>query len=170
MTEAEASTDTANTSLSFAYDAGGLRTGKTVTTHTHEYAATVIQPTCTEGGYTVHTCACGDSYQDSETDPLGHSYTTTVVEPTCTQSGYTFHACTACGHSYSDSATNPLGHHYAKTGEDSNYVYYACTRCGDSYTEAHVHSYTVTVVEPACTEGGIRFIHVAAVATAIKIT
>ena len=154
MTEAEASTDTANTSLSFAYDASGLRTGKTVTTHTHEYAATVIQPTCTEGGYTVHTCACGDSYQDSETDPLGHSYTTTVVEPTCTQSGYTFHACTACGHSYSDSATNPLGHHYAKTGEDSNYVYYACTRCGDSYTEAHVHSYTVTVVEPTCTEGG----------------
>ena len=39
-----------------------------------EYEDTVIEPTCTEGGYTVHTCTkCGGSYRDSFTEPLGHA-------------------------------------------------------------------------------------------------
>src|SRR5699024_6097043 len=78
LVAAETATETTDTGLSFAYDASGLRTEKTVVTktyetvHTHDYTATVIQPTCTEGGYTLHECDCGDSYQDNETDPLGH--------------------------------------------------------------------------------------------------
>ena len=40
-----------------------------------EYEDTVIEPTCTEGGYTIHTCVkCGGSYRDSFTDPLGHEF------------------------------------------------------------------------------------------------
>ena len=30
--------------------------------HTHSYAETVIAPTCTENGYTIHKCACGEEY------------------------------------------------------------------------------------------------------------
>ncbi|MBR5113500.1 MAG: hypothetical protein IK097_08780 [Clostridia bacterium] len=41
----------------------------------HEYTYTVTPPTCTEKGYTTHTCHCGDSYKDSYKDPLGHSFT-----------------------------------------------------------------------------------------------
>ena len=38
----------------------------------HAYEDTVTPPTKTEKGYTPHTCsACGDSYQDSFTDPTG---------------------------------------------------------------------------------------------------
>ena len=42
--------------------------------HEHAYEAAVTAPTCTEGGYTTYTCACGDSYVADETDALGHSY------------------------------------------------------------------------------------------------
>ncbi len=160
LVEAETSTETTDTGLSFAYDASGLRTEKTVVTktyetvHTHDYTATVIEPTCTEGGYTLHECDCGDSYQDNETDPLGHdyvesgvdtytctrcgssytththSYTSTVVEPTCTERGYTLYEC-ACGHSYQSNFTDALGHDYIKFKEQFYNVYYRCTRCGD---------------------------------------
>ena len=40
----------------------------------YDYTDTVVAPTCTAKGYTIHTCACGDSYVDSYTDALGHSY------------------------------------------------------------------------------------------------
>ena len=166
--EAETSTDTTDTGLSFAYDASGLRTEKTVVTktyetvHTHDYTATVIEPTCTEGGYTLHECDCGDSYQDNETDPLGHdyvesgvdtytctrcgssytththSYTSTVVEPTCTERGYTLYEC-ACGHSYQSNFTNALDHDYVKVREDYRYHYYECTRCGKTYRSPIYH-------------------------------
>ena len=93
----ETSTDTTDIGLSFAYDASGLRTEKTVVTktyemvHTHDYTATVIEPTCTEGGYTLHECDCGDSYQDNETDPLGHDY-----EKISQDGYYTYYRCTRC--------------------------------------------------------------------------
>ena len=35
--------------------------------HSHEYTETIIQPTCTQDGYTLHTCSCGDSYKDHYT-------------------------------------------------------------------------------------------------------
>ena len=35
----------------------------------------MTEPTCTEGGFTTHTCsACGDSYTDGETEALGHAW------------------------------------------------------------------------------------------------
>ncbi|MBE6654395.1 MAG: hypothetical protein E7608_02915, partial [Ruminococcaceae bacterium] len=40
----------------------------------HSYNAVVTAPTCTEKGYTTHTCACGDSYVDSYVDALGHKF------------------------------------------------------------------------------------------------
>lgn len=46
----------------------------TRTDHEHKYTDTVIPPTCTERGCTVHLCACGDKREDSYTPPLGHSY------------------------------------------------------------------------------------------------
>lgn len=54
---------------------GGGGGGETPPPHTHAYTDTVVTPNCVSGGYTLHECACGDSYRDAETDPLGHSYT-----------------------------------------------------------------------------------------------
>ena len=42
--------------------------------HKHEYTDEVVAPTCTEKGYTKHTCECGDIYQDSEVQAKGHSF------------------------------------------------------------------------------------------------
>ncbi|MGN0574183.1 MAG: hypothetical protein ACI4IX_09610 [Acutalibacteraceae bacterium] len=46
-----------------------------ITASGHDYDSVVTPPTCTESGYTTHTCAnCGDSYVDSEVPATGHSY------------------------------------------------------------------------------------------------
>lgn len=43
--------------------------------HEHTYETEVVAPTCTEQGYTLHTCkGCGDSYKDTYVSALGHSY------------------------------------------------------------------------------------------------
>ena len=51
----------------------------------HSYVSVVIDPTCTDKGYTKHTCEhCGDSYKDSYVAATGHNYVDNV--------------CTECGH------------------------------------------------------------------------
>ena len=52
--------------------------------HFHQYYPyAVIDPTCTEPGYTIYTCECGDSYTDDYVDPLGHDYDENI----CTRCG-----------------------------------------------------------------------------------
>lgn len=87
------------------------------TMHIHEYTSEVVNPTETEKGYTVHTCACGHSYIDNWTAPLMpeqpepaahvHSYSAVTVSPTATEQGYTLHVC-ECGDSYKDSFVDPI--------------------------------------------------------------
>ena len=40
--------------------------------HYHTYSKTVIEPTCTEQGYTTYTCKCGNSYVGDYEDALNH--------------------------------------------------------------------------------------------------
>lgn len=49
--------------------------------HDHTYKKTVTEPTCTQQGYTVYRCDCGDNYKDDYTEPLGHNY----VDGKCTR-------------------------------------------------------------------------------------
>ena len=49
----------------------------------HVYVAKVVAPTCTEGGRTVYTCACGDSFTSDYVAALGHNF----VEGVCTRCG-----------------------------------------------------------------------------------
>lgn len=73
----------------------------------HSYTANVTAPTCTERGYTTHTCTkCGDSYVDAYTAALGHSYGEwTVVTPaTTTTNGLRERICARC----SDRQTNVI--------------------------------------------------------------
>ena len=68
------------------------------TAHEHSYTAVVTPPTCTEKGYTTHTCACGDSYVDTYTDALGHAWDggTVTKQPTATETGVRTYTCTRC--------------------------------------------------------------------------
>ena len=71
------------------------------TGHIHQYVATVTAPTCTEGGYTTYTCACGDSYVADETPATGHDYklVSTTFNSDYTKVTYTYE-CANCGDSY----------------------------------------------------------------------
>lgn len=104
----------------------------TRTDHEHKYTDTVIPPTCTERGCTVHLCACGDKREDSYTPPLGHSYKDgicvrcgildpngdtqhkhdfipSVTKPTCLTEGFTTYAC-PCGECYTKDYVSAVGH------------------------------------------------------------
>ena len=47
--------------------------------HEHEYTSEVVAPTCEDKGYTLHTCACGESYKDTSVNATGHNF----VEGVC---------------------------------------------------------------------------------------
>ena len=141
---------------------------------TYTYTVTVVPPTCTEQGYTLHTCNEDESksFKDNYTEALGHdfvdgsctrcgeadpdynpeptyTYTETVVAPTCTEQGYTLHTCNEDeSKSFKDNYTEALGH---------DFVDGSCTRCGEAdpdYNPEPTYTYTVTVVPPTCTEVG----------------
>ena len=64
--------------------------------HQHSYVDEVVAPTCTQKGYTKHTCACGHSYTDSETAMVAHIYETTYQYPTLTEAGSRKSVCKVC--------------------------------------------------------------------------
>lgn len=139
----------------------------TRTDHEHKYTDTVIPPTCTERGCTVHLCACGDKREDSYTPPLGHSYRggicvrcgildpnrdtqhehdfiPTVTKPTCMTEGFTTYAC-SCGECYTKDYVSAVGHktqlQNAKTAGCLTGGYTGdevCTFCGKVFKQGSV--------------------------------
>ena len=77
--------------------------------HTHSYAQTVVEPDCTNAGYTTNTCECGDSYQSDEVAALGHTW----VDATCTAPK----TCSVCAVTEGEVA-------------DHNYQSGTCSVCG----------------------------------------
>ena len=137
--------------------------------HTHSYKAVVTAPTCTEKGYTTHTCACGDSYVDTYVDALGHAWDNGKVtkEPTETETGVKTFTCTRCGETKTETIPKLTHEHSydavvtAPTCTEKGYTTHTCA-CGDSYvdtyTDALGHDWdsgTVTK-EPTATETGVR--------------
>ncbi len=50
--------------------------------HIHNYVETITAPTCTEQGFTTHSCSCGDNYKDTYIDAIGHKTTFEFYENT----------------------------------------------------------------------------------------
>ena len=133
----------------------------------HSYKDTVVNPSCTERGNTVHECErCGHTYTDSYTDVAGHDFGLWInlTEPTCTTSGVAQRKCTRCPQTETK-IVSPLGHDFkAKIIEpaclDQGYTAHVCSRCGNSYNDTFVpplgHDYEEIEVEPTCTEEGYR--------------
>ena len=80
------------------YSSSSYASFRCVEAHEHSYDAVVTAPTCTEKGYTTHTCSCGDSYVDTYVDALGHAWDSGKVtkEPTATETGVRTYTCTRC--------------------------------------------------------------------------
>ena len=151
------------------YSSSSYATFKCVEAHEHSYTAVVTAPTCTEKGYTTHTCSCGDSYVDTYTDALGHAWDggTVTKQPTATETGIKTFTCTRCSETKTE-VIPALSHEHsykavvtAPTCTEKGYTTHTCS-CGDSYVDTYVdalgHAWDGgTVTKPAtATEAGIK--------------
>lgn len=146
----------------------------------HYYGSVTVDPTCTDRGYTLHTCSrCTLSYLDTFipakghtpgasatcTEPqlctvcsavvkeeVGHSFSGTTVEPTCLEQGYSLHTCSRCSFVYADNAVPALGH---KAGTAATCTApQTCTRCSSVMAKALGHQYEDRTVAPTCVDQG----------------
>jgi len=152
------------------------------TEHLHSYVSEKVEATCTDDGYTIYTCACGDSYQGDQVKAMGHEYKQKTVEPTETKQGYTKHTCVYCGDSYKDNYTDPIPlqteetvppvttvpeetipettapvetvHETTEPVETVPEETIPETTAPQETVPTHIHSYTSKVTPPTCTEKG----------------
>ncbi len=85
----------------------------TATVHWGCKDVVVTEPTCTEQGYTTHTCSiCGDGCINNYVPANGHieGEWKSFTEPTCDEQGYTTYICDVCGDSYNDNFVDEKGH------------------------------------------------------------
>ena len=151
------------------YSSSSYATFKCVEAHEHSYTAVVTPPTCTEKGYTTHTCSCGDSYVDTYVDALGHAWDSGKVtkQPTETETGIRTYTCTRCSETKTETIPKLTHEHSYKavvtapTCTAKGYTTHTCA-CGDSYvdtyTDALGHAWDSDKVtkQPTATETGVR--------------
>ena len=109
--------------------------------HVHKYTSTVTPPTCTEKGYTTHTCDCGKSYTDTEVKALGHNEQRhTAKAATCTEDGWqAYVTCLRCDYSTKNilkakgHTTNENAFYEMSKDESGIYVSPVCSGCGKLY-------------------------------------
>lgn len=107
----------------------------------HSYTSVVTPPTCSQNGYTTHTCSkCGNSYMDNYVDALGHQWSDWSVKTpaTCTASGLEERVCQrdGCGHKETR-VISALGHSWGEWHAiDEDTEEHTCSVCGHSETRA----------------------------------
>ena len=134
--------------------------------HEHQYQEEVVKPTCTEGGYTIFTCECGDTYNGNEVAAAGHKFTewTVTKEATETEKGTKERSCTVCNeYEEVEIPVKEHEHDYKEkivpaTCKEDGYTEYTC-RCGDTYQDNVVpagHSEVVLEAKAVtCTTDGL---------------
>lgn len=106
----------------------------------HIYSTKKIAPTCTEKGYTVHTCTreeCKYTYNDNYVATVPHQYEKIKVSATCTEPPKTAWRCKMCKQYDPDRSEfvpidgeNPLGHTFNEYKElENGYRQYYCSVC-----------------------------------------
>ncbi len=124
----------------------------------HDYASTVVPPTCTVDGYTLYTCTrCGDTYTDTPVTAAGHkAVTDKAVDPTCTATGLTEGShCETCGATLvAQTVVAAKGHTAGAEADCENDQ--TCTVCGTVLDAAKGHNPVIdNAVEPDCTNTGL---------------
>ncbi|MGN1306138.1 MAG: leucine-rich repeat protein [Faecousia sp.] len=138
--------------------------------HVHSYEESVVAPTCTEQGYTAHTCKiCGDRYTDTYVDALGHDYDAWVQTkaPTCTETGQEERICLRClvydireipAKGHTEVIDNAVAATCTETGKTEGKH---CADCGAVFTAQEItpalgHDFGVwtQTKAPTCTEKG----------------
>lgn len=134
----------------------------------HRYRISgVLQPTCTEKGYTLFTCEkCGGQCRREFAEPLGHTYENkSAAETTCTTDGGVQFTCSVCGAVSLCGYEKAPGHAFGKSGTkepsctEEGYTRRICEVCDfisvDEEFPLLGHDYQPEkVVEPSCTGRG----------------
>ena len=149
----------------------GYKTGLWHGDHIAQFADTVVDPTCTEQGYTHHVCTVKDCPYDPVDDTFvsatDHTWVKTQTNPpTCTEQGTAFYKCSACGATRTEKIA-ALGHDLSRcdlvpdaTCTQPGRAVGTCARCGvkiDEVIPAKGHDYSyksASSTEPTCTESG----------------
>ena len=133
--------------------------------HEHNFESVIVDPTCSEQGYTEYTCLeCGYVKRDNFV-PVDYSthvyYDVKEVPSTCTEHGFIKQRCEICfvenvvelplmEHTFGDWIEKEVA------DCDGGVETRVCTYCAffeDRDTDP-VHNYTAVVTDPACTEKG----------------
>lgn len=106
----------------------------------HVLAVSVVEPTCTEKGYTLHACICGYGYYKTDyVAALGHDFKSVAEKKaTCDADGYNAHtSCTRCDAKVGYKKEEKLGHSWkdeevilAATCTEDGTKKIKCERCG----------------------------------------
>ena len=148
----------------------GYKTGLWHGDHIAQFADTVVDPTCTEQGYTHHACTVkGCTYapvDDTYVAATDHTWVKTQTFPaSCTEQGTVFYKCSACDATRTEKIA-ALGHDLSRcdllpdaTCTKPGRVVGTCTRCGVKIDEVipakgHDYSYADVRTDPTCTEPG----------------
>lgn len=149
----------------------GYKTGLWHGDHIAQFADTVVDPTCTEQGYTHHVCTVkGCTYapvDDTYVAATDHTWVKTQTNPpACTEQGTVFYKCSACGATRTEKIA-ALGHDLSRcdlvpdaTCTQPGRAVGTCARCGvkiDEVIPAKGHDYSyksASSTEPTCTESG----------------
>lgn len=146
--------------------------GETIAALGHNVVTEIIEPTCTEQGYTFEHCTrCNELDSKTNFTPAtGHSAEEIPEVPaTCTAAGHTSgERCSACGEVLSvPQEIAALGHSYgewsvsAPTCDEAGERNRTCSRCGETEREAvaalgHMWGDWSVVSAASCGEDGMR--------------
>ena len=148
----------------------GYKTGLWHGDHIAQFSDTVVDPTCTEQGYTHHVCTVKgcpyDPVDDTYVAATDHTWVKTQTNPpSCTEQGTAFYKCSACGATRTEKIA-ALGHDLSRcdlvpdaTCTQPGRAVGTCARCGVKIDEVipakgHDYSYATVRTEPTCTESG----------------
>lgn len=149
----------------------GYKTGLWHGDHIAQFSDTVVDPTCTEQGYTHHVCTVKgcpyDPVDDTYVAATDHTWVKTQTNPpSCTEQGTAFYKCSACGATRTEKIA-ALGHDLSRcdlvpdaTCTQPGRAVGTCARCGvkiDEVIPAKGHDYSyksASSTEPTCTESG----------------
>ena len=140
---------------------------ETIPAKKYTFTVTVVDPTCTEQGYTLHTCNenAAKSYKDNYTNALGHDYKEVTTPATCKDAGKVENICQRCGdtqlvkdlpvtedHKWNDGVVTK-----AATCTEAGEKLYTCTVCNKTKTEtieATGHDWNETTTPATCGKAG----------------
>ena len=138
----------------------------------HKYQKTVVEPTCTQIGYTHYKCLyCSSNYDEEQTNALGHSEKPVAAVPaSCTQSGLTEGAvCERCGITLRQQTIVPAKGHSLDNGvliRPATCTAYgaeriSCKECDYHFEQtlpmlSHTYNEGIVIKQSNCRENGIK--------------